>query len=105
MEKMGYSPNALLVEAKRRLESGVEARGCEKYSDSCSRPFIRLLQKKEEVLGQEDMDGGLDGYEEQLMTPCVSGAETQQEQIQEILDQKVQEARAADLSESGCQRL
>jgi hypothetical protein len=105
MEKMGYSPDALLVEAKRRLESGSEVGECMNQTDSCPRPFFRLLQRKEQALVQEEMDGGVGGYEEQLMAPYVSAVETQREQIGEILVQKVQEARAAALSETGCQRL
>ena len=44
MEKMGYSPDALLVEAKRRLENGDVTEGSADFGEADPRPFVRLLR-------------------------------------------------------------
>ena len=98
MKQMGYSPDALLVEAKRRLESEEKSVRFEEQPVSDALPFVRLLRVKEEARLREDMEGDVDQFEETLLTPKISPAEQQQDQIKEILVQKVQEATAAGLT-------
>jgi hypothetical protein len=105
MEQMGYSPDALLVEAKRRMDREENLIQLEEQPVSDALPFIRLLRVKEEARLLEDMDGDVDQFEEKLLTPEISPAEQQQDQIKEILAKKVQEASAAGLAAEDARRL
>ena len=105
MEQMGYSPDALLVEAKRRMDREENLVQTEEQPVSDALPFIRLLRIKEEARLREDMDGDVDQFEEKLLTPEISPADQQQDQIKEILTKKVQEAIAAGLVAEDAQRL
>ena len=88
MEQMGYSPDALLAEAKRRMDREENLVQVEERPVSDALPFVRLLRIKEEARLREDMDGDVDQFEEKLLTPEISPVEQQQDQIKEILAKK-----------------
>jgi hypothetical protein len=90
MEKMGYSVDALLVAAKKRLEQVSNS------AEESSRPFVRLLDQNQTALYAPDDEGEVDEFEE--VTPITHGIEDQAEKIKAILDQKVSEAVENGLS-------
>jgi hypothetical protein len=108
MEKMGYSSDALLVAAKRKMETpggGDGGFAAEDVSRTDQKPFVRFLRHKDEALYQSDGDGDVDEFEETMLTPEIQSAEDQQDQIREILASKVQEAAENGLSGKGQNRL
>ena len=108
MQEMGYSADALLVAAKRKLETpGLSEDGiaAERRISMKQKPFVRFLCHKDEALYQSDVDGDMDGFEENMLTPEIQGVEQQRDQIKQILVQKVQEAAENGLAEKGRERL
>ncbi len=108
MEKMGYSVDALLVAAKRRLE---EKKGSEDAfevsnpADENSGPFVRLLEQNQASLYTADDAEEEDELEEEMLTPICYGIEDQAAKIESILNQKVGEAVESGLSAEGVERL
>jgi len=108
MQEMGYSADALLVAAKRKMEtSGADQEefAVDQVQRMDQKPFVRFLRHRDEALYQSDGDGDMDEFEKSMLTPEIQGVEEQQDQIREILVQKVQEAAENGLSEKGQKRL
>jgi len=108
MESMGYSADALLVAAKRRLESAGMEEGestVESSGKDDQKPFVRFLCHRDDALYQPDGSEEDDDFEETMFTPVTGVAWEQQDQIREIRDQKIQAAGENGLSGSGQKQL